>query len=346
MAVAKYNSLEILLVEDNPGDARLFKHHLNTASRDTFPSPTVTHVQSMGKALDALTEASYNLVLLDLGLPESSGLETLDRYLDSVDDGQDQIPVVVLTGLKDDKIAIEAIERGAQDYLFKDEIDENVLNRTIRYALERHRQQQQLQRQNRRLERFANVVSHDLRNPLNVAMARVELIDHEQSPVIERNLKRMEAIISDVLTLAREGDAVEETEQINLKTVANDAWRQVKTSDATLSCEKEAIITANRSRWKQLLENLFRNSVEHGGNDVTIRVGVLTNGFYIEDDGPGIPEKKQDSVFEPGYSTNEDGTGLGLNIVQEIAQSHGWAVDATNGADGGARFEFTGLAPE
>jgi len=345
MSLSTDTGLSLLLVEDNPGDARLFEHHLTTDRAETFPPATVSHVENLSDAFEQLQADTYDLVLLDLGLSESSGLDTLDRYTETVagTDAIDHTPVVVLTGLNDDSAAVEAIERGAQDYLIKDNVDENILHRTIRYALERHAKQQELRRQNERLERFASVVSHDLRNPLNVAKGRIEMIDNDHATVIERNLDRMETIIEDVLTLARQGESVEETEEIDLAALATRCWESVDTASAELSTDAEMLIEADRSRCRQLVENLIRNSVEHGGENVAVRIGRLTDGFYIEDDGPGIPETDREDVFEAGYTTNEDGTGFGLNIVTEIAEAHGWSVAATGGSNGGARFEFTGV---
>ena len=347
MSVGADEELRLLLIEDNPGDATLFERHLTAGRSGSFPPATVTHTESLDEAVAALAAEPFDLVLLDLGLPESSGLDTLDRYSDAVAefDDREPLPVVVLTGLEDDATAVEAIERGAQDYLVKDTVDETVLRRTIRYALERHAQQQELRRQNRRLERFANVVSHDLRNPLNVAKGRIELIDNEHATVVERNLDRMAAIIDDVLTLAREGKAVEATEPVDLASFARDCWDSVKTDAASLSTDDGIVIEADRSRCRQLLENLIRNSVEHAGDDVSIHVGRLDDGFYVEDDGPGIAEADREEVFEPGYTTNADGTGFGLNIVSEIAEAHGWSVEIAASDAGGARFEFTGVTP-
>ncbi len=191
MTVETGDGLSILLVEDNPGDARLFEHHLQNSPNGSFPPATVSNVESLEEAAKRLETDNYDVVLLDLGLPQSSGLSTLDRYNTLLEDAEavDPTPVIVLTGLKDDDVAVKAIERGAQDYLVKDTIDENVLNRTIRYALERHAQQQELRRQNERLERFASVVSHDLRNPLSVAKGRIEMVEDEHAEVVLRNLK-------------------------------------------------------------------------------------------------------------------------------------------------------------
>ncbi|WP_239640455.1 sensor histidine kinase [Halogeometricum pallidum] len=91
------------------------------------------------------------------------------------------------------------------------------------------------------------------------------------------------------------------------------------------------------------MENLFDNAVRHGGERVTVTVDRLSDGFSVEDDGPGIPAEERDDVFEYGYSTADDGTGFGLNIVAEIADAHDWDVAVSEG-DGGARFEVTGVS--
>jgi len=117
MGIAGDDELSLLLIEDNPGDAKLFEHHLTTRRSESFPAATVSHVTSLDTAVEALENSSYDLVLLDLGLPESQGLTTLDRYNTAFEENDclDPVPVVVLTGLKDDATSVEAIERGAQD---------------------------------------------------------------------------------------------------------------------------------------------------------------------------------------------------------------------------------------
>jgi signal transduction histidine kinase len=89
--------------------------------------------------------------------------------------------------------------------------------------------------------------------------------------------------------------------------------------------------------------NLIRNAIEHGGEDVTINVGELEDGFYVEDDGTGIPEEHWTNVFDASYSTSDDGGGFGLSIVKEIVHAHDWEIEVTDGIDGGARFEITGI---
>ena len=212
---------------------------------------------------------------------------------------------------------------------------------------DRKQTEQELVRQNQRLDEFASIVSHDLRNPLNVAQGRLELAqeecDSEHLDDVEKALERSQTLIDDLLTLAREGNQVTDIETVDLGTLTENCWHNVATGEATISVDIDRTIRADQSRLQQLLENLYRNAIEHGGEDVVVTVGALPDGFYIEDDGPGIPADEREDVFDAGYSTTEDGTGFGLSIVQQIADAHGWDIRVTDGSDGGARFEITGV---
>ena len=206
-------------------------------------------------------------------------------------------------------------------------------------------ERESVKRANEQLEEFASVVSHDLRNPLNVATGRLELLSDECNSEhlngLRKALRRMETLIGDLLTLAREGKAVTDTQAVNLAALTNGCWETVETSQAILVNNINRDIQADRSRLKQVFENLFRNAVEHGQTDVTVTVGELANGFYIEDDGQGITPDERDDVFEAGYSQSTDGTGFGLSIVEQIITAHDWQIHVTDGSDGGARFEIT-----
>jgi signal transduction histidine kinase len=212
---------------------------------------------------------------------------------------------------------------------------------------ERKHREQELTQQNDRLEQFASIVSHDLRNPLTVAEGRLELAKEEcgseHLDAVADAHERMGALIDDLLTLARHGEEVGDIESVNLVTLSENCWKNVAIAEATLKADIARPVQADKSRLQQLLENLFRNAIEHGGADVTVTVGQVDGGFYVEDDGPGIPIDERDDVFEAGYSTDEDGTGFGLSIVKQVADAHGWNVHVTEGSDGGARFEITGV---
>ncbi|GAB3683177.1 hypothetical protein GCM10028857_10290 [Salinarchaeum chitinilyticum] len=249
--------------------------------------------------------------------------------------------------------------------------------------LEEHRAE--LERKNAQLEQFTSVVSHDLRNPLNVAQGFAELArDERDFDALERSIEAMddmEALIEDLLTLAREGQTVDEVELVSFLDVVQAAWDEAPTAGATLEVADDADFEcyADPDRFQELLGNLFRNAVEHGAPDedeletqpvgvtdgdtgpetietdgdsdvaagpaLTVTVGRLADrgGFYLEDDGVGISDSEAADVFESGYTTSSSGTGLGLAIVRSIASGHGWGVSLTGSDRGGARFEFVGV---
>jgi signal transduction histidine kinase len=153
----------------------------------------------------------------------------------------------------------------------------------------------------------------------------------------------MEDLIEDLLALAREDEAVTDPKPADLAEIAQTCWKNVETTGATLVTAVDKTIYADEGRLMQLLENLSGNAVEHGGSEVTVTVGDIDDGFYIEDDGCGIPEDEYDDVFTPGYSNSDDGTGFGLSIVDQIVAAHGWEIRLTEGTSGGTRFEITGV---
>jgi PAS domain S-box-containing protein len=222
-----------------------------------------------------------------------------------------------------------------------------LMSQLVSYELERDNARRELEGRNERLEEFASIVSHDLRTPLTVAEGRLELgreeCDNEHFERVARAHERMSVLIDELLTLAREGDEATNLERIRLSDCIEACWRIVETADATLVTDTNRTLVADRSQLQQLLENLFRNAVEHGGEDVTVTIGELANGFYVEDDGSGIPEDERDEIFDARYSTSQEGTGFGLSIVERIVDAHGWGVHVTESADGGARFEITGV---
>ncbi|WP_280587112.1 HAMP domain-containing sensor histidine kinase [Halorubrum sp. Boch-26] len=229
-------------------------------------------------------------------------------------------------------------------------------------AAERSRiRQDELRRERDRLEEFASVVSHDLRNPLSVVRGRVDLArrvhpEDEHLEAVDPALDRRDEIIEETLTLAREGKSVDDIGDVDIAECARECWSRVDTADATLRVDGSATVQADRDRLSHVFENLFRNSVEHGptsgraagdavedgGRDVTVRVGTLgeTDGFFLEDDGAGIPADQVDRVCETGFTSSPDGTGFGLAIVDRIVDAHGWELRITEGDRGGARFEI------
>ncbi|UPW01997.1 PAS domain S-box protein [Halorussus gelatinilyticus] len=232
---------------------------------------------------------------------------------------------------------------------------------------ERRRHERELEAQNERLDAFASMLAHELRNPLEIAQIYLDMgvestvggdADASSFREVERALDRIEEMIETLLVVTRRGGSVETTEALNLGGVAREWWDDLAPG-GTLVVETDREIVADSSRLRQLLENLYRNAEEHAGPDATVRVGDLPDGsaseasgastdesvggFYVEDDGPGIPEDERGEVFDPGYSTSNVGIGFGLAVVEQLVEAHRWDCTITESEAGGARFEFTNV---
>jgi len=324
-----------------------------------YASPSVERV--LGYDPDALVgTVAFEELLVDDGAPPdedpatdapSAAAATWRRVLDGsqVDPSErDRIRFEVRVRTADGGTrTIEAIAR----YLVEDPAVEGIVI-NARDITERKHRELELERTNERLDRFASVVSHDLRNPLNVAMGRLDLAvetgDEESLRVVQEQHDRMAAMIDDLLTMARDGKEVEETAPVDLDAAATRGWNTVETGGASIGADTGTTILADESRLANLLENLFRNAVEHGPADgdpssITVRVEAVPDGFAVSDDGVGIPADVRESVTESGYTTRDGNTGYGLAIVEEVATAHGWDLAVTDSAAGGARFTFTGV---
>jgi signal transduction histidine kinase len=224
-------------------------------------------------------------------------------------------------------------------------------------AFRRLENERDLRRKNERLEAFVDVITHDIPNHLTVAQTRVDLTrSHEELAHLDQVSAahdRIESVISDMHTLVDHGEQIDSTTWVRLADVVNGCWQNCREeqSSGRLELGELGYVRADESRLKQLLENLFWNALDHAGPDPTIHVGLLEEGFIIEDDGPGIPASNREDVLSPGFTEGSDEhSGFGLAIVAEIARAHGWNVtiteselDGTDEDNPGARFEFTNV---
>ncbi|GAA0206539.1 ATP-binding protein [Halobaculum roseum] len=332
-------------------DLRLNAVYLRASDGERLVPVSVTsETRELYGDVPDITPGSVGWTVYDAG--EQRVLPDVRRSPD-VDDPASAIRSLLVMPLGDHGVFLAGSERPgrfddgdvALTQLFADTV-EAALDRAEREALVRRREGE-LTRQNERLDEFASVVSHDLRNPLNVAQGRLELLaDDCDSPHIARMEtahERMGALIDDLLALARTGRSVGDTEPVSLERTVLDVWNTVDGGGSLSVADDVGYVDADASRLRELLENLVRNAVDHAGDDVTVTVGridgVGRSGFYVADDGPGIPPDRRETVFERGHTTADDGTGFGLAIVAEIAGAHGWSVRATDADAGGARFE-------
>ncbi|TKX74781.1 sensor histidine kinase [Halorubrum sp. GN11_10-6_MGM] len=348
-------SIAVVLVASTPDRAAALRASLERADDRLAVEP----VETVDAALGILGDSPVDC-LVAVGRPsEPTGLPTVEE----VRDRRPALPIVFCPDeALDPSAAAAAFDAGATDVARASDGSDRtpVIARRISNAVASARAVAEAERQRDRLEGFVHGVSHDLRNPLNVAQGRLDLARSEgdlahvdaAASAVDRTLE----LITDLLTLAKQGEQPGELEPVELSALADECWANVATGDATLVVDTDRRILAEPGRLKRLLENLFGNSVEHGGDEVTVVVGdispmytttraaaVLPSGFFVEDDGPGIPEDERDRVFEVGYTTDRSGTGFGLNIVSEVASAHGWEVAVSEGSRGGARFEVTGV---
>jgi len=297
------------------------------------------------------------------GFPDGGSLSTFENVVrssvppgstDRSADGDDaaleegKAPATVLVPLVADwnLIGVLTFETDAWRVWTDEEVD---LYRTfadlIAYTIARNDRRLELRRRTEQLEQFSAVVSHDLRNPLNVLSGYLETVKREVPEStyepMDRAVTRMETLIDNLLMLAKRGETIGDTELISVAGVAEEAWQTVRAPDATLTIADEVgQVRADPTRLRQVFENLFRNAVDHAGPGVTVEIGPRSgdagDGMYIADDGPGVPPDVRDSLFDSGFST-ADSSGIGLAIVDRIVDAHGWEVDVHN--DGGAVFE-------
>ncbi|WP_423750804.1 ATP-binding protein [Salinirarus marinus] len=226
---------------------------------------------------------------------------------------------------------------------------ETALDRAARENRLRDREAK-LERQKDRLDEFTAVVSHDLKNPLSVARGRLRLardaldrsdVDAARSEIekVADAHERMVTLLDDLLSLAQQGETVGEVVPVDLETAMRKAWDD--TTGGTLVVDGPlGSVEADPQRLEELLANLFDNASRHGGPETRVTVGRFDDGFYVADDGPGIPDEDRDRIFRSGVTSRDAGTGLGLTIVESIAAAHGWEVRVTESEDGGARFEI------
>jgi len=207
----------------------------------------------------------------------------------------------------------------------------------------RRRVRERLRERTERLDSFVDVVTHDIRNPLQVARGELESLDEPEADRARTAVDRMADLLDEVADLARGVEP--DREWVSLRSAAVAAWDTVDTADASISIVDATAVEADRDALIRVFENLFANAVEHGGPAVSIEVGTLGDdpGFYVADDGPGVQFDDATRAFEPGVSTADDGTGYGLANVEQVADAHGWTVGLAESAAGGARIEVAGV---
>lgn len=366
--------LRLLVIEDEPQDAKYIGEILSESSDPVYQ---IEFADRLSCGLDRLDRGSIDVVLLDMCLPDSRGLETVIQARSRAP----RVPFVVLTGNKDEKLGVEAVKEGAQDYLNKQAVDGRVLKRTIQFAMER------IKLDNLR-DDFISFVSHEIRSPLTVIKASVESLadgiagelTKRQSDFVKmayRNAEYLSKVVENMLNLSRleSGKAVIHRVRINSASLLRDTLQNFRGE-----CERRGIeldldlpggppaggislpdIDGDTDMVQQVLINLLSNAIRFANKRILVRAMLAGSEFHCDkagrrlggvqisliDDGPGIPADQIGDLFNKFvqirrvvHSGDYRGTGLGLAICKEIVELHQGKIWAESHPGAGARFTF------
>ena len=343
----------VLLIEDNPDDACLLREALHEAREEI----QLVHVGQLEDAAKLLREEAFQLILLDLSLPDSQGIETVVR----VQGQSPSVPIVVLTGLDDDNIALQAVRAGAQDYLVKGEIDARNLLRSIRYASERKQAYEEmtrlaadLTRANKAKDEFLNVMSHELRTPLSMVMGYSTMLREEQFgpltegqaqgvDVIQRNSKELFTMIDSIMSAVKiesgsmivEKDSISPVELLAEMKLNYDLPTGKKIHFKWNFSDALPLLWTDARKLRRILTNLIDNAIkftEEGSIVISAEEKLVDDDgcdercidFRISDSGIGIPPEEWDKIFDRFHQVDSsatrsfEGVGLGLYIVKSF----------------------------
>jgi signal transduction histidine kinase len=362
-------AIQILLIEDDSGDALLVREALANGNQ---PAYRLDHAHTLAKGLDRIHQGGADVVLLDLSLPDSRGLDTLSRVLEAAPG----MPVIVLTARSNERDGIEAVRRGAQDYLGKEYLRGPMLAHCIRYSIERQHIEDALRKANEKLREldllkseFVSTVSHELRTPLaiikegvsQVIEGLVGSINEEQRQLLAiavQSIDRLQAIISDLLDISKieAGKLVLSKNRVDMTRLANEVASEfrIHTQEKDLEIkvrapEETVMVEADENRVYQIFVNLVGNAVKFtpkGHVEISIRNAEDGVECQVADTGRGIPREHVPKLFQKFQQISRakgpgpKGTGLGLAITKALIEAHHGSIWVESEEGKGSTFTF------
>lgn len=370
------STIRVLIAEDSDSDAYILETLLETPILDK--KYTVKRACSLAQARKAFEADTFDILLLDLGLPDCVGLKTFDKAKEYID-----CPIIVLSGMKDEELAFKAVKKGAQDYLRKDELNNKDLERSICYSIERHTLISQLEaakavaeKANQAKSEFLAVMSHEFRTPMNGIIGSLSILEQEEESLPE-SVKEMHqlmrkcadsqlSLILDVLDFsAIEADKMEIINEPFVfhdlidsvtQTLGIDAQIRGIDLSATIDSAIPTLIETDHRRIRQILINLVGNAVKFTENgEITITSKKISKNqisITVKDTGIGMSPEQLEDIFEPfkqvdsSYSRRYEGTGLGLSISKRLVKLMGGEITVESELGKGSSFSITVNAKE
>jgi len=367
------STLNVLLIEDNPGDVRLVKKMLHQTSFSDNPTTpiNVTHTDRLQTALTYLQKHTYDVILLDLSLPDANNFDSILKLKEEYP----STPIIILSGQAVNQTAVEAVQHGAQDYLVKDDLTANLLLKTIHYTIERHRllleikgRAEELEIQNLALNDFAHTVAHQIQGLLSQMVGYASLVDsHYQEQLsiparqaidqIMQSGYKMNNVITELLFLASMRSQEVEMNELDSGRILIEVMKrlryQIRETKADINLPDSWPVAVGYAPWiEEVWLNYMSNGLKYGGSENTppiLHLGATPeeNGmirFWLADNGPGISEMDQKRLFKPHTRVNSKkirGEGLGLSICWRIIDKCGGKVGVDSKEGAGSCFWFT-----
>lgn len=346
--------LTVLLVEDNPNDARLIRRHLEGADTAFLPDDIVLHhEETLDAGMGRLEDDPVDLLLLDLGLEQTEGAETFA----AVRERTERVPVVVLTNLNDEQTAVDLLKQGAQDYLNKGSLGKEELVKSIRYALERQDQKRELQTTTEQLEVLNRILRHDIQNDIQVLQLWSERLLGEVDDDQKRDMRRIVETSEHIHQMTQNSRAFmqavtdesdPETEPIRLDRILRDELQKARSTFAEATFEVDGDLPPVTVDANEMLSSVFRNllanAVQHNGTgapEITVALDEQgdTVTATVADNGPGVSPARQDEIFGKGeYGLESSGSGIGLYLVNTLVTRFDGEVTVENRDGSGAVF--------
>jgi len=352
--------IRALLIEDNPGDARLIREMLRDAA-GSHEQVELAQADRLSAGLERLSQQDVEIVLLDLSLPDSHGFDTFTTVRTHAPD----VAIVVLSGLDDETLAVRAVQEGAQDYLVKGQVDGGAILRSMRYAIERQRLESVRRDLERQRDEFFSSVSHDLRTPVAAIKAAIGVVLANMPPALSPQLQHLlgnidlaadelTGLIEDLLEMARlqSGRVELWRTSVDVRDVISRAARalepliQARGQRVLYSPPAEPVrALVDAERLGRVLRNLLGNAQKYGHENGTILVGVERRPtelcISVTDDGPGIAPEDQERIFERFFrvsGSGSSGSGLGLAIARALVELHGGLLSVESAPGRGSTF--------